>query len=1090
MKNKLFAMLGAASLFIGLTASAHAQQLYINSMEVGDGSGGYCNAGINDGVGVCTRSFRTDVSNSCTAPSGGGDVWEYSSRIEFERPRNTYPGSCLALCVQIECVVTSTPSTFGIDSLDFEIFKFGSGSNPLDPSSTPPIKTISLYNIGTCSCTTGSCGSIAIPITNSNGGKNFCASWDASYNLNGIFGKTNGQYGYRAKVTTRQTTSQGTSIDIEQTAAFPGQNQIPIQVDVTNIHLVRSSPTPVGNLTKVAAEPYNILYRLSKDATATISIYDTDNSHRGSCTSMPLVRNVISSQPRVGEGTPDGVLTNGDFWDGRNSSGTIVPAGSYLAQIDAGSNDAWGTDLAWPATIQMTLDPLQVTDVAVKPLGTSATDMANISCMLTEAATLYIDIYPPGTTFDSASGGTNVSPPGTPSQTVLRRYMTEAAARTAYTITWDGRDSSGYPVCDGDYVYAIYAEMPSAGTIGSFHWSSIKTRRTMTGTVPVVRGPVLAFVIPSSTVIGSSPTAAGLDPFYFRYTPARDTDLTMNILGMDGVSVMRHLVANEVRFANVANKELWDGKNDDGTYASSGTYLAALVTDDTFQCAAVRRSTVTVLVPLDMWRAVDLRTAPLLSASSATAYVAFQLSQPMYIDFNIYPPNTLIIPGNWPPVSAAPISPASAIPVYSVHGMRPGRMTITEPWDGRNTSGIMADDGRYPFTMVARSSGTTQVMYATDKVYGYVDISRGQIGFNSFDVYPTIPTMYNSSDTVKLPPYGVEYSVTRQSSVTVQVVTLDQPQPKLMANVITGEIRDGDMLYKDFWDGKCTNTTNCPGTGYVPEGSYNVRVMAQDLSSALASPSTVQQTIDVYPFRIYDLSITPLTTDNPAVVSYQVSEPMKMVTKIYKPGTTYTGPQDVASTQVKRIIGIRPARTQISEYWDGTDFTLSKVPDGNYVFSVYGSTATTGISSLDGSVSANTPLADDLITSNLPVTKGGTTDLCGDFSRGTYFAPNPYTGNAGWFKIPAVIDGITTLRIYNLAGDLVYNKNYGLRGIGNDVDGLGKCTTSSHTNEACWPRTNQAGRTVAPGVYFAVLRFEATEGTREVCQTVKKILIP
>ncbi|HBA59540.1 MAG TPA: hypothetical protein DCZ92_01695, partial [Elusimicrobia bacterium] len=129
------------------------------------------------------------------------------------------------------------------------------------------------------------------------------------------------------------------------------------------------------------------------------------------------------------------------------------------------------------------------------------------------------------------------------------------------------------------------------------------------------------------------------------------------------------------------------------------------------------------------------------------------------------------------------------------------------------------------------------------------------------------------------------------------------------------------------------------------------------------------------------------------------------------------------------------------------------------------------------------------IINNIPVTKGGTYDLCGDFSRETYFAPNPYNGTAGWFKIPSLLNGRTDLKIYNLAGDLVYKKDYGLRGTGNDVDGLGRCSVT-HTHEACWPRVNSSGRTVAPGVYFAVVRFEASEGTRDVCQVVKKILIP
>ena len=1121
MKNKFLALLCAAALFAGFSLPVRAQQLYITNMDVQidhTNPSGYC----DDVQGLLNGAIDLGDESTVAFVRSGGNVWQDSGLIEFERPTSKpitgdcnvgpaganycYPNSCLGLCASIECVVTSTPTTFGIDDMTFEIFKFGSGTNPLDPSSSPPIKTISLYNIGTCSQNSGT----PVPqqiYNNTTGGAWFCAAWDGSYNLNGIFGKTNGQYGFRAKVTTRQTTAQGTSIDIEQTSAYPGQNQIPIQINVTNIHMMRSSPTPVGNLTKVAAQPYNILYRLTKDATVTISVFDTDQSHRSpACPSiMPPVRTIIVSQPRSGEGIPDGVLTNGDFWDGRNNRGSIVPPGSYMARLEASSNDQWGSDLAWPTTIQISLDPLQVTDVAVKPLGVSSTDMANISYMLTESATVFIAVYPPGTTFTT----TNVSGAPTASAAPLFTIREQKEGRkTAYSY-WDGRDSSGYPVCDGDYVFAIWAELPSAGNFdftgcaGAHSWANVQTRSVKVGVLPVARGPVLAFMAPSSTIIGSSPSAAGLDPFYFRYTPARDAYIRLNIKGMGGLAgdIVRTVVGSpmaadcsdhlcgEVRFANVVNREMWDGKDNAGNYVSSGTYLAELITVDPFQCSTMKTSTMTALIPLNMFRAVDLRTAPLLSASSATSYIAFQLSQPMYIELKVYPPNTVINPSIWPPT-------LSTTPVYSVSGMRPGRMTITEPWDGRNSSGIMSDDGRYPFTLVARSSGSHQVMYATDKLYGYVDISRGQIGFTSFDVYPTIPIMYNSSDTINLPPYGIEYSVTRQSSVSVQAVTMDV-LPQVFADVVAGQIRDGDTLYKDVWDGRCTDTTACPGYGYVPAGYYNLRVVAQDISSSqLASKATVQQTVEVYPFRIYDLSIMPLTVDNPAVVSYQVSEPMKVVTKIYKPGTNPSGPVDPVNSLIKRIVGIRPARAQISEYWDGTDFTLSKVPDGNYVFKVYGSTVSEAIDTLYGNydLSNPPPLATgpdgaDIIINNIPVTKGVTLDLCGDFSRETYFAPNPYNGTAGWFKIPSLLNGRTDLKIYNLAGDLVYKKDYGLRGTGNDVDGLGRCSVT-HTHEACWPRVNSSGRTVAPGVYFAVVRFEASEGTRDVCQVVKKILIP
>jgi len=1034
-----------------LTAPAAAQQLYINDIEVGDGGGGatYCSSGVGT-----ARSFYTGLT---------GNVWTDSALIEFERPRNAYPGNCLALCASIDCVVTSTPSTFGIDELTFEIFKFGSGSNPLDPASTPPIKTISMYDIGTCSCTGDSCANRAMNIGT------YCANWDGTYNLNGMFGKTNGQYGFRAKVKTNQVSATAGNISIEQTSAYPGQNQIPIQVNVTNIHTVRSSPTVVGRITGVAAQPYNILYRLSKDAMTSINIYDADTEG-----TLPLVRTIANALPRVGEGTPDGTLTNGDFWDGRNNNGDIMPAGIYLAQIDAWTNDMWApTDMAYATTVQIALDPLQITDVAIKPLGATATDQAMISYMLTEDATVYVDVYSPGASFSSI----NVSPPVLTGGTLLRRFVEQKERRKSVATYWDGRDSNGSPVCDGDYVYAIYAVLPSPAGAGGQVWTS----KTMVGVVPVARGNALTFMTPSSTVLGSSPSVAGLDPFYFRYTPTRDVTVTMNIRDMSN-NIKRHLAVGEVRFSNFSNRELWDGKDDAGLYVSTGTYMAELVTMDPYQCTTQRTSTTTVLFPVNMFRTVDVIARPLLGGASDMATISFELSQPMYLDLNIYPTNTVIDPSPWPPT-------VSATPVYNVQGMRPGRFKITEYWDGRDTSGLLVPDGRYPYTLVARSTGTAQTMYSTDEAYGYIDISRGQIIFTTFEVIPNIPQMYNSSDTVKLPPFEIDYGVTRQSSVTIEILTLDLPQ-RLVATVAAGQVRDGDIVYQDFWDGK-----DMEGN-FVEGGAYNVRIRAQDIASQLTSRATVQMTIDVYPLRIYDVSIMPLTMDVPAGVSYQVSEPMKVVTKIYKPGTTFVGDSPYppeATSLVKRIIGVRPARTQITEYWDGTDLTLSKVPDGNYVFKVYGSTMTEAISTIDGNYSSTlcpggSCLADDIVTANIPVTKGGTADLCGEFTHDTFFAPNPYMGTSGWFRIPVPMNGRVTLKMYNLAGDLVYKKDYGNRGGGDNIDGSGKCVATT-THEACWPKINSYGKTVAPGVYFAVIRFEASEGTRDVCQTVKKILV-
>lgn len=1049
MQKKLISFLGALAVLAGLAASASAQQLYVGKIDVGDGGFNYCNSGT---LGTA-RSFDTS----------GGNVWKDSSLIEFERPRAGYPGSCLALCAQLVCV--STAGTFGIDELVFEVFKFGSGANPLDPASTPPIKTISMYNIGTCN-SEDNVKYYVNPGATSDPAYFYCTAWDGSYNLNGLFGKTNGQFGFRAKVKTNQVSPTAGNISIEQTAAFPGQNQIPIQVNVTNIHTVRSSPTVVGRITGVAAQPYNIFYRLSKDALVSINIF---NANVGG--SLPLVRRIITSAPRVGEGTPDGVLTNGDFWDGRDDNGSLVDGGNYIARIDATTNDAWypPTDMAFSATMQMSLDPLQITDVAIKPLGASSTDTAVISYMLTEAATVYVDIYPPGTQIDYQTGNASAAP--------LRSFTEQKDRRVTASTYWDGRDNNGSPVCDGDYVYGIDAVLPSAAGAGGEVWN----KYVKVGVVPVARGPVLAFMSPSSTVIGATQAVAGLDPFYFRYTPVRDASVTLNIKRMGGLSgdVVRNLLTNVPRSSNFSNRETWDGKDNSGLYVSSGNYLAELVTTDPFQCATLKTSTVTVEFSVNMFRTVDVQTRSLLGGTSDVATIAFEMSQGGYLKLNIYPVSTVVNPSVWPPN-------ISATPIYTVEGIRPGRFRITEPWDGRYANGKMVEDGRYPFTLVYFSTGNAQVMYSVDKSFGYIDVSRGRIIFTGFEVIPNIPTMFNSSDTVTLPPYEIDYSVSRPSNVTVTILDLNG---QAVADVVTAArgVRDGDTLYKDYWDGKDNNGN------FVPPAAYNVRVTAQDIDTQLTSVATVQMTIDVDPLRIYDVSVVPLTLENMAVVSYQVSEPMKVVTKIYKPGTTIpAGWQDPPRGLVKRLIGIRPSRTQVSEFWDGTDLTLSKVADGNYGFKVYGSTVSDAISSIDGSVTGNV-LSPDVITSNIPVTRGGTLDLCGDFARETFFAPNPYDGVGGWFKIPFIMNGWASLRVYNLAGDLVYKRNFGDRNDpregGNNIDGSGRCATT-HTNEACWPKVNSYGKTVSPGVYFAVIRFEATEGTRDVCQTIKKILIP
>ncbi|HOJ87335.1 MAG TPA: FlgD immunoglobulin-like domain containing protein, partial [Elusimicrobiales bacterium] len=327
---------------------------------------------------------------------------------------------------------------------------------------------------------------------------------------------------------------------------------------------------------------------MSKDATVTLTIEDSSHTP---------IRTIIKSLPRFGEGIPDGALMNGDFWDGRDDNGLLVPASNYYYRITASANDDYGWDIACGASTATPLsscqgyadnisidDPLQITDIAIKDLGPLATDVAVISYMLTEEATVYLDIYPPGTTF-TLNGGVNCGMRSTncTSVTPIRTYIETKTRRQSVNMYWDGKDSNGNYLCDGQYVFALSAV--TKGRVSNLppYAGDIWTRKLGVGTVSVAKGDPLAFINPSSTVIGSTPPAAGLNPFYFRYQLQRPAKVNLEIRDMNN-NLVRVVVSSESRSSGLTNQEMWDGKKDDGTWASSGTYRAALTVIDPYTC--------------------------------------------------------------------------------------------------------------------------------------------------------------------------------------------------------------------------------------------------------------------------------------------------------------------------------------------------------------------------------------------------------------------------------------------------------------------------------------------------------------------------
>lgn len=1058
----------------------------------------------------CIGSASTDVSE----PQGTANniFWgQDAALIEFDRPdtptSTAYPGPCLSLCAEVRCTnlgnplnPLAAPIEFPIEYMRFEVFKFLPGTNPMNPSSAAPLRTIYMYNVGTCPADDG--GS---PVDDYLIG-DFCAAWDGSYNIDGItdWGKTNGNFGFRATVNVNWVTQSQGSVNVTMTTAYPGQDQFPMRVDVTNVHSLITSPTIVGTITGIAAQPYSIRYRLAKDSNVLLQIIrsgaDPANPPAGD-----IYRTIVNNEQRTGEGIPNGTLINGDSWSGRHNNGKMLNAGDYTVRILAQSEDRWGVDWSQVKYRTITLDPLRATDFRVKALGSSSVDTAEITFVSTEPATYYLNIYTPGTKFVT----TNTAPPVIVggSGTLVRQLVEQKPARQDVIFSWDGFDTAGNPVADGDYVYAIYGEMPGYNPATSTD-ITIRTQQTYVGTVPVSRGFVVTSdVAPSSTVIGQNPTAGGLDPFKFQYTLSRDCEVSLKIYDRTGITLVKTVVDGESKPANFANTETWDGRNNEGFRVATGTYLVVLEAIDAFSPAKIARST--ALFPIDLFRVVDVVIDPLLGDAEDQAIVQFTMTQPMIVNLDIYPPGTVVDATNWPPTIMGTPAPT---PVKNLANNEklPGRSIISQYWDGLlgTSTTQMADDGEYIYVLTARAEASVAQYpdtngavdgytdfdlinnyYAHDKTTGTLEVARGKVFLQNIAITPFAPETI-LKEAILLPPYKIGFEVTRIASVDIDIISSVHCANPPYINNVCRNLVDGEVFLPLQQNTATWNGRDDLGN-ILPEGDYTIRITASDYPDAsLHDPTVFTTAIEHKPFRLYDLQITDITPQNPdGKFTFTLSESMKYAVQIFETDTVLDGSGDplppIEESLVKVLVGFGPRTLNLEQLWDGTDRSGKKVPDGKYPFRVVTSTRDAAIDNITGEIIGGLVNVADLDTfftlQEVIVNRGQSLDVCADFKETIKIFPNPIkTPQATVWMTKLPTPGFYKMTIYNIARDKIYSHDWGYL-----------VPAATHPNvEFIWPKTNASGRRVARGVYFVVFELKNSFGGREICQTVKKVLIP
>ena len=495
------------------------------------------------------------------------------------------------------------------------------------------------------------------------------------------------------------------------------------------------------------------------------------------------------------------------------------------------------------------------------------------------------------------------------------------------------------------------------------------------------------------------------------------------------------------------------------------------------------------------------------------------------LDFTDYPSDAQAARYNYTEGAAQTLNVRlQPIKTFNRNSTQPGDgLKWTEEWDAQyfynptSTKGTcssttdittcpyeMVPDGQYPFYVAAQTNEPIDIyydattgepvrsaaavtpqtgLYTTDKLTYRINITRGPVYFldGSVAVYPNAPQLFiTSSGPIFVPPYEINFAISRAATVEVAVVALQDNLCTLTKSTFTaadsswaynnkaGDVCkylstmtipnsanfDPNIARKIYWDGTDNNGK------YVRNGNYEIRLTAKNYPDAgLYQPTVKQITQNVDLLKVFDLpenesyAVNKRGTD--MKISYQVSVPMKVAVQIFKPGTTIydyqkgtlrdpaTGKEvkDVHDVLVKTLVGIRPATTLIEEVWDGTDYAQQIVPDGTYPFRFVTALNSADIDTITGEVIAGSDRAGTAIGKrkidyvadtnqyvnlhDATVAIGDGTMVCEDWEKTVFFYPNPFKTASGTLEVTKMpVPGKISIKLYNLAGDLVREKGF------------------------------------------------------------------
>ncbi|HNY12083.1 MAG TPA: FlgD immunoglobulin-like domain containing protein, partial [Candidatus Wallbacteria bacterium] len=357
-------------------------------------------------------------------------------------------------------------------------------------------------------------------------------------------------------------------------------------------------------------------------------------------------------------------------WDGRDSGGAIVTDGIYAVEINA--EDGAGNTSTTVGNVRTDtqipiIGPCSVTPVAISPNGDGVTDTSTISYTISQSGTVEIRII-------STTGPQ------------VRQFITQHASAGTYTKDWDGRDSLGNVVSEGDYKIELYLTS-SAGTIGSPNPATLSISVDIT---PPTISQVT--VVPSYFSPGNS--TGIFDTATLNYNISETSAITIKVLDIANQQIK--ILTNNITQASGLHNIVWDGKDDTGKLVANGIYHFEIGATD----PALNKTTIPQYAPLPIIPAPLVQIdndGPVINILSATTPFApnSQDSTKRITTVTYQITDAITNPALCTAEILVKTKVGALVRTLIASSQIATGAISTITWDGKNTLGQIVDDGTY-----------------------------------------------------------------------------------------------------------------------------------------------------------------------------------------------------------------------------------------------------------------------------------------------------------------------------------------------------------------------------------------------------------